>query len=401
MKVVMIAPFGLYPKGTVRVRALPMARALAERGHQVTLLIPPWDHPCAAGTSFESGGVRVINLRLPPGLPLAFHVMLTARLARQALALRPDVVHCFKPKAYAGLGHWLLWWLRRLRLTRLGLRLVVDEDDWERAWNAIIPYSLPQKWLFARQESWGLRHADAVTAASRELVKLIGAEGVAVARIFYVPNGVWPSSAARNSMRAQTVRMLWELDDAPVILLYSRFLEFKLERIVSIMRQVVARQPRVRLLVVGEGWYGEQADLDDLLTAAGLESYVRFTGWLPAEQLPDHFAAADVAMFPYDDTLINRTKCSVKLTELLAAGLPVVADAVGQNSEYIVDGVTGRLVAPGNDAAFAEALLQLLADPSQRARLGAAAARDIQERFAWPRLIGEVERAYQVGAVLP
>lgn len=400
MKVVMMAPFGLYPKGTARVRALPMAQALVERGHQVTLLIPPWDQPSDAGTSFQSSGVQVINLSLPRRLPLAFHGVLTARLARQALALRPDVVHCFKPKGYAGLGHWLLWWLRRLRLARPGPRLVVDEDDWERAWNAVLPYSALQKRLFAWQERWGLRHADAVTAASRELLKLIPGEGVAASRIFYVPNGVWPSAGPRSSMRAQTVRMLWELDDAPVILLYSRFLEFRLERIVSIMRQVVAGEPRARLLVVGEGWYGEHTDLDDLLTAAGLADYVRFTGWLPAEQLPDHFAAADVAMFPYDDTLINRTKCSVKLTELLAAGLPVVADAVGQNSEYIVDGVTGRLVEAENDGAFAEALLQLLADPPQRARLGAAAARDIQERFAWPRLIGEVERAYQAGANL-
>ena len=401
MKVVMIAPFGLSPKGTARLRALPMAQALAGRGHQVTLLIPPRDRPIDAGTSFRSGGVQVVNLRLPPRLPAAFHMILGARLVRQALALRPEVIHCFKPKAYAGLGHWLLWWLRRLRLARPGPRLVVDEDDWERAWNALLPYSALQKRLFAWQEGWGLRHADAVTAASRELLQLISDDGVASSRVFYVPNGVWPSSASRSAMRAQTVRMLWELDDAPVILLYSRFLEFRLERIVTIMRQVVAGEPRARLLVVGEGWYGEHADLDDLVTAAGLADYVRFTGWLPAEQLPDHFAAADVAMFPYDDTLINRTKCSVKLTELLAAGLPVVADAVGQNCEYIVDGVTGRLITAENDAAFAETLLQLLADPTQRARLGAAAARDIQERFAWPQLIGEVERAYQAGVSLP
>jgi glycosyltransferase involved in cell wall biosynthesis len=377
-----------------------MATALVRRGHSVSLLIPPWDSPSDAGREWEEDGVRVVNLPLPPRLPLIFHVLLTFRLVRRALAARPDVLHCFKPKAYAGLAHFALWWLRRLRLAG-DIQLVVDEDDWEQAWNEVEAYSSLQRRFFAWQERWGLIHADAVVVASRGLADLVGGLGVPGGRIFYVPNGVRPSLAAEANAdqtpagRAGAVRMLWELDDALVILLYTRFFEFGLERVVEMLRQVVAREPRAKLLVLGEGLFGEESELDELLDKADLSGHAAFSGWVETERLPDYFRASDLAVFPYDDTLINRAKCSVKLVDLLAAGLPVVADAVGQNAEYIVDAESGLLVAPGDDAALADAVLRLLADPDLRARLGAAAARRMRERFAWEGLVEGVERAYR------
>ena len=405
MNIVMIGPFGLQPKATLSVRALPMAKALVTRGHSVTLLVPPWDHPADAGREWEEDGVQVVNLPLPPRLPLLFHVLLTLRLVRRALALHPDVIHFFKPKAYAGLAHFVLWWLRRTglageRLPR-DIRLVVDEDDWEQAWNELEAYSPVQRRVFAWQERWGLTHADSVVVASRALVDLVEGVGAPPGRIFYVPNGVRPSLAEQIDRQppsgddADTVRMLWELDDALVVLLYTRFVEFKLDRIVHIMGRVVAQEPRAKLLIVGEGFFGEEADLDDLLADAGLSDHAVFTGWVEAERLAGYFAASDLAIFPYDDTQINRTKCSVKLTDLLAAGLPVVADAVGQNAEYILDGGTGLLVPPEDDAAFAGAVLRLLADPALRIQLGAAAASRMREHFAWPILVEEVEKAYR------
>jgi len=405
MNIVMIGPFGLQPKGTLSVRALPMAKALVARTHAVTLLIPPWDHPADAGREWEAGGVRVVNVSLPPRLPLLFHLVLTLRLVRRVLALRPDAIHFFKPKAYAGLAHFILWWLRRLRLAgrRLpaAVRLIVDEDDWELAWNEVETYSPAHRRLFAWQERWGLTHADAVVVASRALMGLVQGLGVPPSRIFYVPNGVRPSLADEPDQglspeeRTKAVRMLWELDDALVVLLYTRFFEFRLRRVVQILRRVVAGEPRAKLLVVGEGLFGEESDLDDKLEAAGLSEYAVFTGWVEMERLPDYFAASDVAIFPFDDTLINRTKCSVKLIDLLAAGLPVVADAVGQNAEYIVDGESGLAVEPEDDTAFAEAVLRLLAEPTLRAKLGAAAARRMRERFSWGKLVEEMEQAYR------
>jgi glycosyltransferase involved in cell wall biosynthesis len=363
------------------------------------MLIPPWDDPDRAGQVWEDGGVKVVNVELPPRLPLLFHILLTWTLVSAVLAVKPEVIHFFKPKAYSGLAHLGLWWLRRLG--GISARLVVDADDWEQAWNDLLPYSAGQKKLFAWQERWGLCHADTITTASRALEQLVttAVEGDS-ARVFYLPNGVTAAQSLPMSIvyrlpstAGETVRKKWQLGDAPTILLYSRFWEFRLERIVALVQAVAAQLPQARWLMIGQGLQGEEQLLAGQLAGAGLAEYVRFTGW-PVEDLPAHFATANVAVYPYDDTLINRTKCSVKLTELLAAGVPVVADAVGQNNEYIRQGQSGILTPAADDAAMAAALVELLQNPAQQRRLGQAARCYLAENFNWLYLAQIAERAY-------
>jgi glycosyltransferase involved in cell wall biosynthesis len=95
-----------------------------------------------------------------------------------------------------------------------------------------------------------------------------------------------------------------------------------------------------------------------------------------------------------DDTLINRARCSVKLLELMAAGLPVIAGQVGQVMEYITHGESGILVAPSNPAALAQATLRLLDDTPLRLRLGKAAQARVVQHFNWDTLASTVEHAY-------
>ena len=408
MRVVMIGPFGLKPRGTMSVRALPMAKALAARGHAVTVLLPPWQNPDDAGRRWEEDGVAVENIHLPPRLPGLFHLLTALRLACRALTLKPDVVHLFKPKAYSGLAHWLL-----ARLARRP-RLVVDTDDWEGpgGWNEIGGYSPAQRRFFAWQERWGLTHADTVTVASRALQSIVWAMGVAPEKVFYVPNGVKMEDAGSRVQEASGAKSGFS-SLASCILLYTRFFEFPVSRVIDVLLRVREQVSDARLLVVGKGLFGEEEELFHLAERAGLtltHHESRFTdyalritddvtclGWLPAENLPAAFALATVAIYPFDDTLVNRTKCAVKLCDLLAAGVPVVAEAVGQNREYVRHGETGLLVEPGDVDGFASAVVRLLEDAPLRKRLGGAAARDLRERFAWEWLVEEVERAYGVG----
>ncbi len=393
MKIVFIGPFGLQPKGTMSVRALPLAQALVNKGHTVTMLIPPWDDPARAGQRWETGGVQIINMPLPAGIwrgPLLFHILLTFRLVKQALALQPQVIHLFKPKAYAGLAHLALWLWRWL--SGWAVRLVVDADDWEQAWNTILPYSPAQKRFFRWQERWGLRHADAVTAASQTLCALTAQLRQESAQIFYLPNGVRP-----NTLRVAEIPSPGDGSRPPTILLYTRFAEFKLERIVTLVQGVASSMPQAQWQIVGQGFQGEEQRLADMLKQAGLSQRVNFAGWVSAAELPGYFAAADVAVHPYDDTLLNRTKCSVKLIDLLAAGLPVVADAVGQNREYIENGISGILMPPDpmDDAAFAKAVVKLLQSPLLRRQMGQAAASNIKQNFEWAQLARISEEAYR------
>src|SRR5262245_62276387 len=93
MRITFVAPFGLAPKGTTRYRALPLARALAARGHTLTLLIPHRDDPARAGSHYQDGGMAVRHLALPPRWPPIFHPVLALRLLVATRATRSDVVH--------------------------------------------------------------------------------------------------------------------------------------------------------------------------------------------------------------------------------------------------------------------------------------------------------------------
>ncbi len=126
---------------------------------------------------------KLRTLQLPAGVPGLFHVNTTRRLVQRALDFQPDVIHCFKPKAYAGLAAWWLWQLKRVG--RVKARLIVDTDDWEGAggWNDLNQYSWAQKKMFAWQEQWGLTHNDGVTVASKALQSIVWSLGVKPERV--------------------------------------------------------------------------------------------------------------------------------------------------------------------------------------------------------------------------
>ena len=370
------------------MRALPLARALAQRGHDLCLIMPPWSYPQDSGQVFAEDGVRVINIALPPTLPLLGHLLIAWRLVRTALAQHPDVVHCFKPKAYAGLAALALWLARRLHLTQI--RLVVDSDDWEGhgGWNEIERYSRLQKAFFAWQEHWGLIHADAITVASRTLQSIVWSLGVSPQKTFYLPTGI-ATNASHGEQPGAPIGV-----PSPTVLLYTRFFEFRLERCVEIIARVLHEMPQVHVVVVGAGLFGEEKQFLAQIESAGLSDRVHYVGWRDPTQLPAYFAAADVAIYPFDDTLINRTKCAVKLLDLLAACVPVVADRVGQNAEYIEHGVSGLLIEPGDTAGFVAAVVRLLNDENMRRSLGQNAHRRMVEQFTWARLAATAEEAY-------
>jgi glycosyltransferase involved in cell wall biosynthesis len=393
MKIAFVGPFALQPKRTMAVRALPLAKALVARGHEVQMWLPPWDNPQDAGGECQDGGVQIHNVALPPRLPLTYHALLTQRLVRGALRGRPDVVHCFKPKAYAGLTAWTLWQLKRLGMART--RVVVDADDWEGpgGWNELQHYSAAEKRFFAWQERWGLRHNDALTVASRALESIAWSLGVPPAQVHYLPNGA-SATLAPSAAETDALRERYGLGNAPVALLYTRFFEYGVERGWAIMRGVLEQLPDVRWLVVGKGLFGEEKQLMELARSQGRATDVTYAGWVPPEALPAHFGLADVAIYPFDDTLVNRCKCAVKLIDLLAAGVAVVADSAGQNSEYIEHGVSGLLVTPGDTPAFVAAVVRLLRDADLARQLGRGAHKRIREHYLWERLASTAEQAY-------
>ncbi|HUE29873.1 MAG TPA: glycosyltransferase family 4 protein [Verrucomicrobiae bacterium] len=99
--------------------------------------------------------------------------------------------------------------------------------------------------------------------------------------------------------------------------------------------------------------------------------------------------AADVAVSPR----VERSGFPMKLLNYMAAGKAIVASA--GSAKGLRDGVTGRIVPDGDEAAFAAAVIELLSDPTARAALGTAARRAVEDARAWDGVLDRVETVYR------
>jgi glycosyltransferase involved in cell wall biosynthesis len=139
---------------------------------------------------------------------------------------------------------------------------------------------------------------------------------------------------------------------------------------------------------VGTGLAGEERQFQACIRERQLAEKVTLAGWVREEELPGYLAAADLALFPLDDSLVNRARCPAKLADLLAVGVPVLAEAVGEATAYIEAGVSGVLLPPDSvPAKWGMEAAALLEDEPRRRELGAAAQRRIEETFNWDRLV--------------
>ena len=204
-----------------------------------------------------------------------------------------------------------------------------------------------------------LRGAQHVTVASRALVDRVSELGVLWRRITYLPNtsSLTTADQAHGDSRAAVYTHFGEVSPAHLLRLWARISD---------------RVPEATLCVVGAGPNGEERELSALATAKGIRS-IRIHGELLPEQLSLVVGSCGLALFPCEDTLVNRTRCSVRLVDLVALGLPIVAHSVGECGHLVRGGESGLLAQPGDDDAFVRAAVILLNDPVLARRMGGAA----------------------------
>jgi glycosyltransferase involved in cell wall biosynthesis len=365
-----------------------MAAALAQRGHQVTILIPPYDNPAHSGQVWERHGVRLENAVIPLGMSGArLYWHLAGWLVSRVRQLRPDVVHVFKPVGVSALALW--------RLRRAPYTLVLDNDDWEGrgGWVDVNPYPLAYKLFMIWQERWALRVAPRVTCASLALLERTRAfrAGRDAHALYLFPNGpgewlrpvVAQAEANREALRAQ---FGWR---QPVVIYAGTV---PLNHDLDIVVQALRAQPQALWVIVAAG-EGLPA-LREAVVQAGIADRVAWYDFMPHDQLIARLVAADVAVYPYRDTPINRAKCSGKVIDYMVCGKPMVVSAVGMNCVYLEHARSALLTPPGDGEAFTSALARLLAEPEFASRLGRAAQQRIWEGFGWEGRAAALEQVY-------
>lgn len=147
-----------------------------------------------------------------------------------------------------------------------------------------------------------------------------------------------------------------------------------------------AEFPEVGLVVVGRrGWLYD--DFFARLTALGLEERVIFPGFVPEDDLPCFYQAAECFVYPslYEGF-------GLPPLEALACGTPVICSDAASLPEVV--GSAGLLVPPTDTAALTAAIRRVLADPALRAELAARGPHQAA-RFSWQRAAEETRAVYR------
>jgi glycosyltransferase involved in cell wall biosynthesis len=150
--------------------------------------------------------------------------------------------------------------------------------------------------------------------------------------------------------------------------------------------ELVRRFPDLRLQLVGDG--PQRAALAALAETLGLERHVEFLGH--REDVPRLLAAADVFVLPSRSEALPNS-----VLEAMAAGLPVVAGAVGGLADVIEDGRTGALVGVDDPSALAAAVQRIIEHPLVGDTLGANAREAVIGRYSFERMATEFEALYR------
>jgi len=226
-----------------------------------------------------------------------------------------------------------------------------------------------------------------VTVSEGQRQELAGYGIAPLEKITVVPLGFeLEELLACESHRGELRRELGLTDGNKLVGIVARLVPIKNHHLFLQAAQVVAEaMPQVRFLVVGDGELREE--LEVYARDLRLDGKVLFTGW--RRDLPCLYADLDVVAL----TSINEGT-PVSLIEALAAGVPVVATAVGGVPDVVVDGETGYLVEAGDVKGLAEAIIELLRNPGKAREMGQKGREAIYPKFAAQTLIANVEGLY-------
>jgi len=199
-----------------------------------------------------------------------------------------------------------------------------------------------------------LHFMDAIVCVSEAQAAKVRRLGIAADRVAVIRNAIDPDRFAEPDLshRDRLQRMFAEPRRIRIIGAAGRLSPEKgFADLVVAARKVIDEDPMAGFVIFGEGPL--RADLTRRIAEWGLAGKVVLPGF--REDLDHYIAAFDLLVLPsYTEGMPSI------VLESLAAGVPVVATAVGGTPEVIQDGVTGYLLPSGDPVALAERILRVL-----------------------------------------
>jgi glycosyltransferase involved in cell wall biosynthesis/SAM-dependent methyltransferase len=371
-----------------------LARGLAGRGHDVRVLAraPAGVTPRAA----QRDGVRITEFASRRHRAASFlqSAILEPRRAARPWLAQTDVLHVHQPLAGYGVlasaaarGVPSLYTFHSPAPLEYRSRRRMTTHHLGGAAGALGVLAL---WLVERA---CLRRATRIHVLSDFSASLLWRlYRVPAERIVRIPGGA-DLERFRPAADRRQVRVGLGLPLDRPLLLTVRNLESRmgLDTLVEAMAILARRMPEALLLVGGAG--SLRASLEARVGAHGLDKHVTFLGFVPDDDLPRYYQAADAFVLPTREL----EGFGLVTVEALACGTPVLGTRVGATPE-LLEPIDPALVFGGGGAAAMAADLEAFLDrqrrqPQAAADLRAACRRHAESRYGWGRAAADLERA--------
>lgn len=229
--------------------------------------------------------------------------------------------------------------------------------------------------LAVQAASYRLAHR--IVANSKAAGDAVVEEGLDLRRILVIPNGV-DAEAYAVERHPRTVRA--------IITVANLRAEKRHDVLLNAAQQLLAAGHDLHFQIVGDGPLRETLERD--VAARNLSGRVSFLGH--RDDVPALLAAADAYVLCSDSEAFPNG-----VLEAMAAGLPVVATAVGGLPNLVTHGTTGVLVSPGDPRALAEAIDGLVRDEHQAWRIGHEAQQQVRAGYSFDAMVRGFEALYE------
>jgi len=302
-------------------------------------------------------------------------VSMLRRWVRTLRRVKPDLVHV------RGLGNEGFHGALAARLAGCP-RVLVSVHGTVRDLNA--PHSLRRQVVARGLEPATLRFASDIVTVCRATAERSFLDPYRRKLVGVVPNGVRVQSKTPGHGDGVRLELGLGPDDVALIVVGRLTVEKGHLVLARALARLDAERARMVLLVVGDG--PDRAQIESSYRSVeGLR--VMMLG--QRQEVSRLLSAADVFVFP---TL--HENLSNALLEGMAAGLPVIASRVGGNVE-VLEGGGGTLVPPAESAPLADAIAELMNDPSARLSRGQIARRVVNERYTLAHMVAGWDEVYE------
>ena len=345
----------------------------------VTLITGPAIGP--EGSLIERAQAAGLDLRIIPELRRNIHPLRdwsSYRTLRRLLRdIRPEIVHTHSSKAGV---------LGRAAATRMGLPVVhTIHGPAFHAYQGRVAHA-----VFLAAEKWAARRCDRLISVCDAMTDQYVAAGVAPREKFvtvYSGMEVEPFLNPRRP-REEVRRELGFQPGEIVVGKVARLFHLKgHDDLIAAAREVIAGNPRVRFLFVGDGLL--RNELERQIDAAGLSDKFVFTGLVPNDQVPELIGAMDIVVH----TSLREGLARV-LPQGLIAGKPVVSYDVDGAREVVLPGQTGYLLPPRSIAGLVASILELASDADLRNRLGQSGRERFTDQFRHQTMTRRLREIY-------